>query len=215
MLNLLPQPISAEVTERDFEGDGEDIPPQGIRLQKLTPKHRQVLSLMAQGMDRISVGIATDFTPQYVSWLMKQEVCQEYLREIVAVAEAQLQAQFCQAVDVIGDTMRQGTEEGKLKAAKLQLEATGRVGKLQQPTAPPVEGDRLNTLAERLVNLLKQEKGKVVNGEVTDVQIEREDSHGRPRSEGTGELQGPQPRGNQSQHGTVRANGEQPRAPTQ
>lgn len=214
MLNLLPNPASAEVTERDFTGDGNDIPPQGIRLQKLTPKHKQVLSLMAQGMDRISVGIATDFTPQYVSWLMKQEVCQEYLREIIAVAEAQLQAQFCQAVDVIGDTMRQGTEEGKLKAAKLQLEATGRVGKLQQPNTPPVEGDRLNTLADRLIGLLHQQKGRVINGEVSNAEILHEGAERRSGSSDTTEVRGSQPRRDQPRDRSTPANREQPGTPT-
>lgn len=189
--------------EEDF---GDEAPPPEIKLKKLAPRHKQVISLMAQGLDRVSVGIATDFTPQYVTWLMKQEVCQDYLREIVAVAEAQLQAQFCVAVDVIGDTMKNGTEDGKLKAAKLQLEATGRVGKLQQPTAPAVEGDRLNTLAERLVGLLKQTQGRVVNGEVTDVQVEQHPSTGRGvGSQSPGEIPGPQPRSNVPGQGTVRA----------
>lgn len=218
MLNLLAQPkANADTSEATFAGDGDDLPPEGIKLQKLSARHKQVLSLMAQGMDRQTCSIATKYTPEYVTWLLKQEICQEYLNQMVQVAESQLQAQFCKSVDVIGETLINGTEEGKLKAAKLQLEATGRVGKLQQPSAPPVEADRLNVLAERLVGLLKQTQGRVVNGEVTDVtDIEVEPSgNQRPERSGPPTVQGSQPRSNQSGQGAVRAYRGQSSSPTQ
>lgn len=203
---LLAQPTpSAEVEEADFSGDGEDIPGGGIKLQKLSARHKQVLSLMAQGMDRQTCSIATKYTPEYVTWLLKQDICQTYLGEMVKVAESQLQAQFCKSVDVIGETLINGTEEGKLKAAKLQLEATGRVGKLQQLSAPPVEGDRLTVLAERLVGLLKQTQGRIVNGEVTDVQVEPSvQGEQHPERQGSPAVQGSQPSRSQSGQGAVR-----------
>lgn len=213
MLNLLAQPeANANTSEATFAGDGDDLPQEGIKLQKLSARHKQVLSLMAQGMDRQTCSIATKYTPEYVTWLLKQEICQEYLNQMVQVAESQLQAQFCKSVDVIGETLINGTEEGKLKAAKLQLEATGRVGKLQQPSAPPVEADRLNVLAERLVGLLKQTQGRVVNGEVTEVQVE---SLGHPERAGPPAVQGPQPRSNQPGQGAIRAHRGQSSSPTQ
>lgn len=213
MLNLLAQPeANANTSEATFAGDGDDLPPEGIKLQKLSARHKQVLSLMAQGMDRQTCSIATKYTPEYVTWLLKQEICQEYLNQMVQVAESQLQAQFCKSVDVIGETLINGTEEGKLKAAKLQLEATGRVGKLQQPSAPPVEADRLNVLAERLVGLLKQTQGRLVNGEVTEVQVE---SLGHPERSSPAAVQRSQPSSGQPGQGAVRAYRGQSSPPTQ
>ncbi len=141
-----------------------------VKLQKLGPKHREVLSLVAQGLSRVEIAEIVGFEPEYISWLVRQDVCKQYLQEMIAVVDFRLQTMTVESVDVIADIMKCGTSDEKLKAAKLQLEAVGRVGAGKgsglQPLAQP---DHLQQLADRLVGLLKSSQGgSVYENEVKD-----------------------------------------------
>lgn len=138
-----------------------------VKLLKLGPKHREVLALVAQGLGRTEIGAIVGYEPEYISWLVRQEVCQSYLDEMNAVVEFRLQSMTEESVDTIHDVMKNGASDERLKAAKLQLEATGRVGSgaaynQRSPGGP----DRLQQLAERLVVLLR--KGGLPQGGTGD-----------------------------------------------
>ena len=138
-----------------------NTPPPGPTLQKLSATHKQALSLVAQGVDRATVGEACGFVPEYISWLVRQPVCQEYLAGMRAIVDYQLEAMTSESVSVIRDVMQTGANDDRLKAAKLQLEAVGRVGggnKVMVHTTPNTGEDHLERLANRLVSLLSGTK---------------------------------------------------------
>ena len=98
----------------------------------------------------------------------------QYVKEMSVAVGLRLEAMFSQSVEVIADTMQNGTEDGRLKAAKLQLEATGRVGRFQvEPHGGSCGGDRLEQLAERLVGFLHKRRAETIDGEVINVDFTR------------------------------------------
>jgi len=135
-------------------------------LKKLNPNHKQAAALLAQGVDRSTIAAACDFTPEYITLLASQPLFQQYMRECSVYTQQRLEGLFEKSVDVIADNLRTGGEMG-LKAAKLQLEATGRVGRFQTPATQGGTGDGLDKLAERLVELLHNQRRRTFDGEAT------------------------------------------------
>lgn len=133
------------------EGDG-----RAIALKKLSPKHKQVMSLLAQGVDRQTISAICEITPEYVTWLAGDPLCKAYLKEMSRYVDARFEALYEKTADIVSEAMQVGSQDEKLKAARLQLELTGRVGRVV-PAAP--EGgsvDRLEQLARRLETLVDE-----------------------------------------------------------
>lgn len=130
----------------------------GWTLRKLGDRHKIAASLLAQGNRRAEIAAITNYTPEYISFLTRQPLFREYVREMGRFSEERLAALFDEAVDVIADTMRNGTEEGRLKAVRLQMEATGRIGRERARPAGDGEGDALGQLADRLVALMRDKR---------------------------------------------------------
>ena len=141
-------------------------------LKELSPRHKQAAALLAQGVQRQIIARVCEFTPEYITMLGRQPLFRAYIKEMSEFTDARLEALFDQSVDVIADTMLTGTEDGRLKAAKLQLEATGRVGRFHTPAPAQGGSDRLELLAERLVGLLHQQRRRTYEGEVVDASQE-------------------------------------------
>ena len=140
------------------------------QLQKLSPRHKQVAALVAQGVRRELIAAACDFTPEYVTFLQRQPLFIDYLKEMSAAASVRLEAMFEQSVNIVAEAMTDGTMEERLKGARLQMEATGRVGKMQGTDRPPPGSeDRLEQLAQRLVGLLQGQRNRVIEGTATEV----------------------------------------------
>jgi len=140
-----------------------------FKLQALTDKHRQVASLLAQGLGPSDIAAVVDFVPQYITMLTRDPLFKEYLREMSEVAEARHEALFQQTPDIVASAFRVGTVEEQLKAARLNLEITGRIGKGERPNnGTDTSIERLNTLADRLLGLLgKVRSGQTYDGEST------------------------------------------------
>ena len=154
------------------EIEGPSVPPSppAVKLAKLGPRHKEVLALVAQGLGRSEIGAIVGYEPEYISWLVRQEVCQEYLSEMNAVVDFRLQAMTGDSVETIADVMRNGASDERIKAAKLQLEAVGRVGPGSANANRASGGvDRLVVLAERLTALLRK-GGTSGAGDVVDVE---------------------------------------------
>lgn len=156
-----------------FEAEDVDETSAPWELTKLKPLHKQVAALLAQGMKHVDIAKICDITPQYVHMLLKQPLVQAYIKDMCDVVGVRMEALFAQSVEVIADTMSKGSEAGKLKAARLQLEATKRIGRVD----PNIGGngsnvERLEQLAERLISLQNNvRKGRVFNEqgqEITD-----------------------------------------------
>src|SRR5262245_7918384 len=96
------------------------------QLKTLSQRHKEALSLLAQGVKRQQVAEITEYTPEYLTWLLRQPLCRAYFQEISEVADARLLAMSDKAVDVLQETLESGSDESKLKAVRLQLGATGR-----------------------------------------------------------------------------------------
>ena len=137
-------------------------------LKELSVMHKQVCSLLAQGLGRTEISTICDITPEYVTMLAKQPLCMEYIKGMNEYVGARMEALFETSVDTMADAMRFGTMEERLKGARLQLEATKRLGRVQEGLAPPeLAVGRLEALANRLTSLI-QERRKGVTYEQTD-----------------------------------------------
>jgi len=124
-------------------------------LKELKPWHQQLVSLLAQGIDRQTISAILDCTPEYVSMLSRQPKIIDAIRSLSDFANAQLEAQYSKSVQAIGDTLENGNHKEKMQAARLQMEATKRIGSRTQDEAKLIDSnERLSRLANRLVDLL-------------------------------------------------------------
>lgn len=148
----------------------------GWQMKKLTQRHKNIASLMAQGASRQDIAKLADVTPEYITMLSKQPLMQQHIRSICELAGTRMEALFERVVDTIAETLDKGSEGGKLKAARLQLEATKRIGRADlSPRSGNDGADRLERLAERLIYLQSGKRPPGVydeNGEaVTDAEF--------------------------------------------
>lgn len=135
------------------------------QLKELSPKHKQIAALLAQGTSREVIASFVKCTPEYVTFLGRQPLFVQYIKEMSALVNVRLEAMFEKSVDVISEAMDTGNIDEKLKGAKLQMEATGRIGRYQSEPPPTGGGDRLEALAERLVSLLHNQRRRIVDAE--------------------------------------------------
>jgi len=140
-----------------------------VQLKELSPKHKMVAALLAQGLDRVVVAQSTDLTPEYITWLGGDTLFKGYVKEMSALAGVHLEALFSKSVDIIAEQMLQGSGEDKLKAARLQMEATGRLGKNPRQEEDESGSDRLEQLAQRLVALQRKYQPSLIEGTATVV----------------------------------------------
>ena len=125
-----------------------------FELKSLKPMHQQVASLYAQGMKNIDIAAIVGITPEYVHVLINQPLVKAYIAEMCDVVGTRMEALFAKSVDVIAETLDKGSESGKLKAVRLQLEATKRIGRSDGIVGlDRGNTDRLEKLAERLIQL--------------------------------------------------------------
>lgn len=151
LATLIPKDLPDDEEVTDFT---DELGKPKWELKQLKPKHKQVASLVAQGFKNTEIANMVGITPEYVSMLLGQPLVRGYVNEINQVVGTRLEAMFEQSVEVISETMRSGSNGDKLKAARLQLEATKRIGR-PDPNATSLDPnvDRLALLAERLIAL--------------------------------------------------------------
>lgn len=164
----------------------------GWTLKKLSVRHKEAASLLAQGCRRQEIAAITQFTPEYISFLTRQPLFREYVAEMGRFSEERLKALFDETVEVISDTLRNGTEEGRLKAARLQMEATGRIGRERAAKSGEGEDEGLNALADRLVQLMRKTRTDhgqqaTVEGTFTDITDSEQLHSARPGTSGASE----------------------------
>jgi len=141
-------------------------------LKTVKPIHREVASLLAQGVPRPVIAEICGFTPEYITMLSRDPSIEAILEEYVQFAERQMLALTERAVEVVSDVMQNGNDENKLKAARLQMESAGRLGRFADARITSVSEDYLDKHAERLVILLRRKKEGVTidaDAEITDI----------------------------------------------
>ncbi len=145
-----------------------------FELKELSPKHKDVAALMSQGMKRADVAAAVGFTPEYVTMLCRDPQFRSYMQGLAEYHEMRLDLMFEKSVDAISDTLQFGAPEDRLKAARLQLEATKRLGTAGRGNEDlDNAGEKLNRLADRLLALQANARQGSA-GQVIDVQPTRE-----------------------------------------
>ncbi len=140
-------------------------------MKKLLPWHKQLCSMLAQGIDRQTIAQVFQKTPEYISMLTGQALIQEEVREMSRFAEFQLSAQFSKTVSAIGEVLENGNAKEKMQAARLQLEATRRIGPRMVEEEKLIDTNaRLARLAERLLYLQggTGPKPDIIDGEIVD-----------------------------------------------
>lgn len=143
----------------------------GWVMKKLTPRHKQIASLVAQGLKYVNVATMCDCTPQYVSMLMRQDLMKQEIARITEIADTRMVALTEQSVEILATTMREGSEKGKLQAARMQLEATGRIGRRDAPGGAGASDsdERLLKLAERLAEINRAKPRRTFNEDGEDI----------------------------------------------
>lgn len=198
-VSSVPDSEISDLSGEDFsESMGEEgkelVQADGVwQLQRLKPRHKEALALMAQGVPMVTIARACNYTPTYISMLARMPICKEYIAGLSAASDLQIEAMYVKSVEVIGSAMQVGTVAEQLKAAKLQLEVTKRIGRRDEvPQSPVNSEERLLRLAERLTGLLAgaqpnasettqvssvqiNQLEEITDGEYTEVQSQPED----------------------------------------
>lgn len=107
------------------------LPPTPARpaivLKKLSNRHKQAISLILQGVSREEAAEATGFVPQYMTFLLQQPIAKDFIAHVNRAVATQLEALYGKSVAAISDGLNHRDPEVALKAAKLQLQTTGRL----------------------------------------------------------------------------------------
>lgn len=124
---MLTTPLSQFSPAADLQAD--DTPPrEQWQLQELKHKHVECCALLAQGLANKKVAALLQWTPEYITMLLRQPLIKDKIKEYAEAADARLVALTEQSVEVIAEVLREGNHKEKLNAARLQMEATNRVG---------------------------------------------------------------------------------------
>jgi len=77
------------------------------QLRELSPKHRQVCALLAQGVDRGTIAELCGYEPAYVTWLQRQPLVKEHLKELGQVVEKHLKSLVIRSIEVLHEKLDQ------------------------------------------------------------------------------------------------------------
>lgn len=142
-LDVRPAAQIVELTERAHAHlNGRELPaargrPTGVKngegrapkiiLKKLSLRHKQAISLVLQGESRELAAEVAGFVPEYITFLLQQPVAKEYIAHINRAVSTHLEALYGKSVEAIAGGLRASDPDVKLRAAKLQLQTTGRL----------------------------------------------------------------------------------------
>jgi hypothetical protein len=146
----------ATVDNEEFD----EAPAEKWELKKLKPVHLQICALLAQGFKNVEVAGMTGVTKEYITMLLRMPIIKQEIAARGEVLNARFELMTEMTADAMVDTLKNGSHADKMKAARLQLEVTKRIGR-PDPYAVnqnPAE-DRLAQLANRLEGLLDGKKG--------------------------------------------------------
>ena len=105
-------------------------PPNGkprVILKKLSNTHKQAIALVLQGMSRADVSEAVGFVPEYVTMLLQQPLAKEHIANVNRALDTQLEGLYGKSVEAISKGLNHQDPDVALRAAKVQMQATGRL----------------------------------------------------------------------------------------
>lgn len=154
-----PDPALSDLPETVLEEASMELAEAGEipqwELKKLRPMHKQICALIAQGHKYVNIAPIVGCTPEYISMLMRQPLIKAEVDRISSVAMVKMNALTDMAVEVTRSSLTEGSEKGKLQAARMVFETTGRLGRGAGGAgeAPVDMAERLLQLSERLVEM--------------------------------------------------------------
>lgn len=95
--------------------------------KKLSQKHKTIVALHLQNIKREEIGAVCGCTPEYVSMVVATPLAQQYMAELEAYQDDRLRRLYSKSVDAIDRGLSCGDSDVELKAAKLQMEAVGKL----------------------------------------------------------------------------------------
>ena len=98
-----------------------------VILKKLSNKHKQAIALVLQGMSRADVSEAVGFVPEYVTMLLQQPLAKEHIANVNRALDTQLEGLYGKSVEAISKGLNHQDPDVALRAAKVQMQATGRL----------------------------------------------------------------------------------------
>ena len=101
--------------------------PAKWEMKTLTQKHKSIVGLHAQGVSRADIGAVCGCTPEFVSMVVATAPAKAYLRELEIYMDSRLQTLYGSSIDVIQAGLNNQATDTQLKAARLQLEVTGKL----------------------------------------------------------------------------------------
>jgi len=117
-----------EVTDDGKGGNGTSMATRPkIILKKLSLRHKQAISLILQGSSREEAAEVAGFVPEYMSFLLQQPVAKDYIAHINRTVSVQLEALYGKSVAAVAGGLNALDPDVRLRAAKLQLQTTGRL----------------------------------------------------------------------------------------
>ena len=122
--------------------------------KRLTPKHKQILSLYAQGMKRREIGAMCNCTPEFVTLLAGTEAGRAHLKELEEYMDGRMRNLYKKSIDAIEDQLETGKGADKIAAAKLQLQVTGKLGRTTE------EKETAEDVIQRIFNM--QVNGNII-----------------------------------------------------
>jgi hypothetical protein len=167
--------MAANVTERslmlfDSRRADRDTPVEVLVARKPTAKAQQICRDYARGKPVKAIAADLGVTPSRVYNILRKPNSQQLL-------DMQMESLYAASVDAIADVLVNGSDADRLRAARLQMEATGRIGPRsrhrQEPMSREESDAHLQLLASRLTALRAEVLGDGCTvGVPPDVSIE-------------------------------------------
>jgi len=79
--------------------------PTAWQLKELSPRHKQACALLAQGVDRHVIAELCGWVPEYVTWLQRQPLIKEQLKELSQAVEGHLKKLVIRSIEVLHDKL--------------------------------------------------------------------------------------------------------------
>lgn len=130
--------------------DGKPLPPLG-------KKARDACLLLTAGVAKKDICKQLKMAPERLRIILRLPQTQAFIARLNEAVGAQLEAQHGMAIDTIRDVMKSGNGREKIAAARLQLEASRRIGpRTEDHDRATNAEERLQRTRERLLQLYSE-----------------------------------------------------------
>lgn len=118
---------SFHLTQRPRTVNLGELKRTGWQPKRLNDKHKAIIALHAQAVRREDISRVCGCTPEFVSMVVRTDLAKAYLAQLEEHTDGRLRQLYGASVDAIDSGLHSDDEEIKLKAARLQLEASGKM----------------------------------------------------------------------------------------